>query len=675
MTLDPCDPCSCIPGYIGENEFFQKALEAQCQILSLIGGGGEFVPPTDCTISLGTALKRFKDIYLCGDVHLSAASAKIIPGATSLLFQNNADTFNNLTITDAGLVTIARSDLVMTTGALIMASAQTANKGILTGLATQPADIGATNIYAFGATTVPGLTLAQGSADTAGQIFNIVKSRAVDGSADTIVVNGDTIGTINFKGANGTTFDTAAKIVVTVDGTPGASADMPGAIDFQVSPNGTATPVSVLKFTNDQNITYGSTTGLNISAATADAADSSSIILNGGGANGSSRGGSLEIYGNENGSTGKAILRAGNVTGGTVVLATGGADRVTVNKLGDLLISTINQGLLIGDSTVPASIGGSPAIFIAKTAGVDTVDLEQYGNDANSTTIRFHKTRSATTTVGTIVQSGDEIARINFKGDDGTAFRSAATILVTVDGTPGASDMPGAIDFQVSPDGSATPASALKISNTKQSTFAGRIVLPGTGGAVTSIINGTAALDTDLTNVVSTHCPAILIQDASAVGDHFASVEYGANAIGVQWKAFKTRETTAGSTSANTIVQSGDSLLDIGAYGANGSDYSISSRIRFTVDGTPGAGSDMPGAIDFQVSPDGAANPASALKLTNDKIAHFAGVIQTAAAQESTGAGTALLSTNCPASTVSAPYTWLKFKTSDNSTVYIPCWK
>jgi hypothetical protein len=40
-----------------------------------------------------------------------------------------------------------------------------------------------------------------------------------------------------------------------------------------------------------------------------------------------------------------------------------------------------------------------------------------------------------------------------------------------------------------------------------------------------------------------------------------------------------------------------------------------------------------------------------------------------------TGAGTALLSTNCPAVTASAPYTWVPITTSDGSTGYIPVWK
>jgi hypothetical protein len=41
----------------------------------------------------------------------------------------------------------------------------------------------------------------------------------------------------------------------------------------------------------------------------------------------------------------------------------------------------------------------------------------------------------------------------------------------------------------------------------------------------------------------------------------------------------------------------------------------------------------------------------------------------------STGAGSALLGANSPASTLTAPYTWITVVTSDGSTAYIPAWK
>jgi hypothetical protein len=40
-----------------------------------------------------------------------------------------------------------------------------------------------------------------------------------------------------------------------------------------------------------------------------------------------------------------------------------------------------------------------------------------------------------------------------------------------------------------------------------------------------------------------------------------------------------------------------------------------------------------------------------------------------------TGSGSASLGANCPATTVSAPYTWIKMISSDGSTVYVPAWK
>lgn len=42
---------------------------------------------------------------------------------------------------------------------------------------------------------------------------------------------------------------------------------------------------------------------------------------------------------------------------------------------------------------------------------------------------------------------------------------------------------------------------------------------------------------------------------------------------------------------------------------------------------------------------------------------------------QSTGGGTAALSTNCPANTPTAPYTWFQFTSSDGSVVYVPAWK
>lgn len=58
-------------------------------------------------------------VLTAGNLVFGAASAKIIPGATSLLFRNNADSATNITVTDAGAVTIGRSTLTVSAGATI----------------------------------------------------------------------------------------------------------------------------------------------------------------------------------------------------------------------------------------------------------------------------------------------------------------------------------------------------------------------------------------------------------------------------------------------------------------------------------------------------------------------------------------------------------------------------
>jgi len=64
----------------------------------------------------------------------------------------------------------------------------------------------------------------------------------------------------------------------------------------------------------------------------------------------------------------------------------------------------------------------------------------------------------------------------------------------------------------------------------------------------------------------------------------------------------------------------------------------------------------------------------------NSNASYFGGSVTFAAVPKfsgtnTTGAGSAALGANCPASTLTAPYTWVQITTSDGSTAYIPAWK
>lgn len=211
---------------------------------TLYGTGltASMTPATDNAIDLGSASKQFRSEYLGTNLIFGAASAKIIPGSTSLLIRNNADSASNFNLLDGGGLRLAQ------TGA--------ANAGLYLGLTTKVSDIpdsGLIDISDVG-TTIQA-TFQQSTADVNGVIFDYNKTRKTDNTADTIVASGDTIVKMRFRGADGASFREAAQIVATVDGTPGSS-DMPGALDFQTTPDGSATPASVLKLDNAKGATF-----------------------------------------------------------------------------------------------------------------------------------------------------------------------------------------------------------------------------------------------------------------------------------------------------------------------------------------------------------------------------------------------------------------------------------
>ena len=75
------------------------------------------------------------------------------------------------------------------------------------------------------------------------------KSRGAAANSTTIVQSGDTIGHINFEGADGSHLIRAAQISAVVDGTPGAN-DMPGRLVFSTCSDGTANLTERMRITS-----------------------------------------------------------------------------------------------------------------------------------------------------------------------------------------------------------------------------------------------------------------------------------------------------------------------------------------------------------------------------------------------------------------------------------------
>lgn len=95
-------------------------------------------------------------------------------------------------------------------------------------------------------------------------------------------------------------------------------------------------------------------------------------------------------------------------------------------------------------------------------------------NTAASPTLWFAKSRGATNGSNTIVSANDALGVISFNGADGTDIQSiAAQITASVDGTPGADDMPGRLVFSTTADGASSPTEALRISSAQTVSIGG----------------------------------------------------------------------------------------------------------------------------------------------------------------------------------------------------------
>jgi len=157
----------------------------------------------------------------------------------------------------------------------------------------------------------------------------------------------------------------------------------------------------------------------------------------------------------ELGSTGTVCYTGSITTGQDFALYSANAERARIDSSGRLLVGT-SSSRDDGVSFQLEGVGYLPS----------TLQITRNSNNADGGGIYIQKTRATANGGVTIVQSGDELGYIKFRGADGTDAQSiGAQISAAVDGTPGANDMPGRLVFSTTADGAATPTERLRITS------------------------------------------------------------------------------------------------------------------------------------------------------------------------------------------------------------------
>lgn len=194
-----------------------------------------------------------------------------------------------------------------------------------------------------------------------------------------------------------------------------------------------------------------------------------------------------------------------NPTAGAVLFAgTSGAISQSANTFS---WDQNNTRLTVGGGSNTVTVGGAAKNSVLSLSGTRASNEYELGIHKHSATLNpgMYLLRSrGSESAPTIVSNGDLLGVMDGLGFDGTDFEIGAQIDYVVDGTPGSNDMPGAILFKTTPDGSATPATAATISNDKTLTLYGAldtalttsgVVLTGSSGIITSrsqlqLVNG-----------------------------------------------------------------------------------------------------------------------------------------------------------------------------------------
>ncbi len=283
-----------------------------------------------------------------------------------------------------------------------------------------------------------------------------------------------------------------------------------------------------------------------------------------------------EMWGSSAGWTMNQPLTVANIIGGTAagssltVKATSGVGAgsefiaLQVGNNGALEVARATQSgantgvLALGATTPQTGVAGViyPQLQSHTITTTIPIGIYRWTNDNGGPQNQFMKSRGTSVGTHTVVQSGDILGSFNFSGSDGTAFRNGARIQTFVDGTPGASDMPGRLTIETTPDGSVTPsirivigqdggvnigatttnvgAGVLKIEGTTDSTSSttGIFQTPGGGSFAKALWVGTYVSTTPTTVGALPACGAGTKGARMFVTDELAAVAFNTVATG-----------------------------------------------------------------------------------------------------------------------------------------------
>ena len=171
----------------------------------------------------------------------------------------------------------------------------------------------------------------------------------------------------------------------------------------------------------------------------------------------------------ENGSA--ALIRQRNNR--PLVFYTNNAEVARIDSSGRLLVGTSTAA---SNVYVKADLASSAATTPAQQLAVsgssyNGASIVSYSGSGYAGTLSLSSSKNNTIGTNAIVINNQAVGVLSFSGNDGTNFIPCAEIKGTVDGIPGADDMPGRLVFSTTADGASSPTERMRIDSAGTTTL------------------------------------------------------------------------------------------------------------------------------------------------------------------------------------------------------------
>jgi hypothetical protein len=168
-----------------------------------------------------------------------------------------------------------------------------------------------------------------------------------------------------------------------------------------------------------------------------------------------------------------------------------------------------STGVLGIGTTTPDNVTSAGIALVSNSGYYPQLVQRNTTADGNASYVVLEKNRN-----GAVVQNGDVLGNLVFRGFDGTNYLQGAFINAVVSAAPGGNDMPSDLVFGTTPDGGAGPTERLRITQagtlTLASDYKEAVVTANTGTAYTiNISNGTVQILTLTGNCTFTFPTAV----------------------------------------------------------------------------------------------------------------------------------------------------------------------